>query len=492
MEEKVRKPKPKPKPSPNAKTGGNSGTSNASNAGNRQPKTQPTTPTVSQPPAPADGEVALETNPTAVTVIVKARDGKVVAQEQVVNGKFTKKLAPGKYNIEVTAEGYAQVQKEALIKSSEKEMIPILLTPNTGSIVLGPLAQGALILLNGQDPASQNIRVRKLSDHVELKNVKEGMHSVRIEQPGYIPLVKEKIEVQGGMTVHLRTEMEEAGAELLIITEPGTSVYLDDEYIGEASREGKLRRTSLSAGSREIKLTKNGYEEFKSKYQFTPGKEVLVEKALVALKGTTPTTPAAAAAPVVITEDFGSNLSRWATTSSAGWAIKEGRLEIANMPSLGYMRNSSYKDFTLTFHLKLVNGAGAAWAVRAANSKDYYLFYLSGSKGLFRKRFHTYIVRNNTFNPQTPESEDSVEAKLTAGGEYLIIVTVTQNRIEHKISPAGPGQEYILGVFERQIRSIPHRDYRVSNRRAGDIFRGQYKHKTACTPCREVVRKLKS
>jgi hypothetical protein len=434
VEERVRKPKPKPKPRAGAKT------ESDTTGSNRQPKSQPKSEAKTESSTPVEGEIAIETNPTSVNVIVKSPDGKIVVSEEISNGKFAKKLPPGKYNVEVTAEGYALVQKEAVIKSSEKETIPILLTPNTGTIVLGPVKQDAIILLNGQDPASMNIRVRRLSDHVELKNVKEGMYAVRVEAPGYLPVVRDKIEIRGGLEVHLRTDLEEAGADLLIITDPGTSVYLDDEYIGEASREGKLRRSSVSAGGREVKLKKQGYEDFKSTYQFPAGKEIVIEKRLSALK-TAPALPA-------ITEDFGGNLSRWATTASAGWSLKNGRLEIANMNSLGYLRNSNYKDFTVSFNLKLVNGAGAAWAVRAASSKDYYLFYLSGSKGLFKKRFNTYIVRNNSFNPQNPANETILDMKMSAGDEYKIIITVTQNRIEHKIAPADTGLVHILGVFE--------------------------------------------
>ena len=222
---------------------------------------------------------------------------------------------------------------------------------------------------------------------------------------------------------------------LTIRTLPGTDVYVNSEPRGGTPGDGVLKLNDVRVGEHEIKLAKDGYEEFKQRYKFEYGKPVEIKSEL---------SPRATSAE--FNEDFAINLGKW-TVGAAGWSLKSGRLEIANTPRIGFANGYTYRDFIMQFHLKLTNAGGAAWALRVKDSNNYYLFYLSGPAGLFPGRFNTYIVRDSKFDPQRPVYSFPVLETLRAGGQYIIEISVLKDKIEHKITPSSTGVAVQLSVF---------------------------------------------
>src|SRR5262249_36762992 len=108
----------------------------------------------------------------------------------------------------------------------------------------------------------------------------------------------------------------------------------------------------------------------------------------------------------------------------------------------------TYRDFVMAFHLRLEDGKGAAWAVRAKDSNDYYLFYLSGPKGLFPNRFSTYVVKNGKFDPQNPVLSVAIIADLVPKVQYQAELHGTKDVIETTITPLDTGRPVPLGVFQ--------------------------------------------
>src|SRR5262249_48120297 len=98
------------------------------------------------------------------------------------------------------------------------------------------------------------------------------------------------------------------------------------------------------------------------------------------------------------------NSDKWAMPP-AGFSIKfeqqkngkkNGRLYVENASAIGAPAKTVYREFYMNFDLKLVNAGGAAWAVRAKDPNNYYLFYLSGNDGLYPGGFWTYIVKDSS------------------------------------------------------------------------------------------------
>lgn len=150
------------------------------------------------------------------------------------------------------------------------------------------------------------------------------------------------------------------------------------------------------------------------------------------------------------------NPNRW-NVPAKGWAVgSDGRLHIEDAPAIGFAKNINYRDVVMRFHLKLTNAGGAAWAVHVKDSDNYYLFYISGPEGLAPGRFNTYIIRNGKFDPKDFVQSTPIIARLRAGGEYELEVTVTGNAIENKIIPADTGQEIRLDYFTDTDNLFPN------------------------------------
>jgi hypothetical protein len=142
------------------------------------------------------------------------------------------------------------------------------------------------------------------------------------------------------------------------------------------------------------------------------------------------------------------NLARWNVPPS-GWNIntREGRLEIENQPQVGIATGVNFDNFEMHFHLKLLNDAGAAWALRVVDANKYYLFYLSGPDGIYKNRFITYVVQDGKVNPSIFNLSTPVIVELKAGGQYQIDIKAEGNNITHTITPADTGDEVNLGLF---------------------------------------------
>jgi predicted Ser/Thr protein kinase len=168
-----------------------------------------------------------------------------------------------------------------------------------------------------------------------------------------------------------------------------------------------------------------------------------------------PLPPAVAAAPTpaLTTIEFNDeflNLNRW-TPPASGWTILtregQGRLQVENQQAIGYANGLNYADFEMSFHLKLARAAGAAWALRARDQNNYYLFYLSGPDGQYQNRFLIYVVRDGKFNPTVFDQSIPVVAPLKANGQYQIDIKAEGNRFTHKITSSETGEEYNLGLY---------------------------------------------
>jgi serine/threonine protein kinase len=160
---------------------------------------------------------------------------------------------------------------------------------------------------------------------------------------------------------------------------------------------------------------------------------------------------AVASPPRLTTAEFNDeflNLARW-TAPPSGWNInvREGRLEIENQPQVGFPNGINYDNFEMNFHLKLLNDAGAAWALRVNDSNNYYLFYLSGPGGNYPNRFITYVVRDGKFSLPNFALSTPFTVELKSGGQYEVNIKAEGNQITQKITPAETGDEVNLGLF---------------------------------------------
>lgn len=140
------------------------------------------------------------------------------------------------------------------------------------------------------------------------------------------------------------------------------------------------------------------------------------------------------------------NLSRWHTPPS-GWKIIDERLFIENQPEIGYVLEKNYADLEMSFNLRLESAKGAAWAIHVQpDSRDYYLFYLSGPEGRIPNTFVTYIVHDNKI-PEVHEASVRPPEDPEANNSYQITIKVNQNRITTSMESAQDGREFPIGEW---------------------------------------------
>ncbi len=404
----------------------------------RKTPVRPRGPMVATRPG-VNGVLFVLTDPETAQIVIK-RGTEIVQQGRSVEGSFRTEIPPGVYSVEVSADRHKPATLTTTVKLSGTDPLIAELVSQVGSIILGPVEADATILIDGQKP--EGIKVRKAENQIEIENVSVGLHTLRISHPTIADWERGRVPVRAGATSYITPKLEAATGELTVITEPGTAVYIDGEFIGAATGDGKLNRTNLRLGTHEVKLARDGYEEHKESHLFEFRKPVRVERRLT---------------PLPTSAGFNDNfpiLNPRLWTIPPGWEVKTGRMHIANAPTPGMPTGIRYRNFVMQFHLKLENGGGAAWIVHAKDSKNYYLFYLSGSQGAIPDHFVTYIVKDNRFDAMDFFRSDPLVEPLVAGGEYQINVEVKDDVITHTITPAATGKTENLGVFKDPQRTF--------------------------------------
>jgi hypothetical protein len=357
---------------------------------------------------------------------------------KAADGKFKKEFPIGKKCvIEVSAgPDYEAFKKTVQIKSGEPEIVEAAMTYKYGSVKIFPWLDGVKLMMDGTAIPAANVEVDKDNRLITVNKLPTGQHRITYDVPDY-PVYGQDFQISPGAEETWNFLPEKAVADLNVTTEPDTTVYVDGEEKGKTPADGKLKVAGIKIGQHQIKLVKDGFEEYAETDPFEFHKAVPLTRKLVPI----PTS-------AEFSDDFDvPNLSKW-QAPPAGWTMKSGRLFIQNAPDVGYPKKLVYRDFEMNFDLKLANDGGAAWAVRIKDSKNYYLFYLSGPAGLFPNRFVTYIVKDGKFDPNSPVSSVSVLVKLKAGDEYAINIHGTANVIEQTITPTTTGVKINLGAFK--------------------------------------------
>lgn len=156
------------------------------------------------------------------------------------------------------------------------------------------------------------------------------------------------------------------------------------------------------------------------------------------------------------------NLDKW-TPPPSGWSLNvgeggQGRLEITGESQVGLAPGVNCGDCEVIFDIKLLNNAGASWALRAKDTNNYYLFTLSGPDGPeYPNRFIGYIVRDGKRDLRSQSFVNLKPDLLKEGRNYHLEIKVEKNKITHKLEDTdGTGEEIPLGVFVDTSNAYPH------------------------------------
>ncbi|HEY3135084.1 MAG TPA: adenylate/guanylate cyclase domain-containing protein [Blastocatellia bacterium] len=234
---------------------------------------------------------------------------------------------------------------------------------------------------------------------------------------------------------------------------PGVRLQLFNLYTGEvgtAEQPGALSATIVSSAALAAEpATAKKMRPFLIVWLSVAAAAVAITGYLTLMHRPAPSRP-------LLTTEFAEsfiNLDRWKRPPS-GWTFVNESLQVENQPIVGYPPEVNCADFTMTFHLKLINDGGAAWALRVKDTDNYYLFYLSGPGGLSPNIFFSFVVQDGK---TIQKAADSVVVHLVPGGEYQISIDAKNNQISHRIrtdvtkpefQEEDAGYERKLGFFQ--------------------------------------------
>jgi hypothetical protein len=386
-----------------------------------------------------------------VVIRPEVDDAVVKINDQVVSksaeGDFRKELPVNKkYSLTIAAgSDYEAYQTSFMLSAKQPVILDVPLKYRFGSLKIvtaEDALEGAKILVDGKP---QKVRLDKANSAIIIDKVEPGARLIAFDHPDYV-LYERNARMVADTEYTWSFAPERPLVDLDIQTDADTTIYVDNEPKGVTTSDGKLKRSDIKIGRHEVRLVKNGYEEYRRAFNFEFRKPVKVNEVLVPKRPSTD-----------FHDEFEvADASRW-TVAGGGTKIESGRLRVANSPALTYATNTFYWDFTMQFNLKFSNNAGAAWVVRAKDPDNYYLFYLSSSQGKIPNKFLTYIVRNNTFDPMKPVDSVTIVVSAQKGDEYTVRIEANKNVINHVIIPSAMnetdkknrlvGEEVQLGTY---------------------------------------------
>ncbi|MEK6322320.1 MAG: PEGA domain-containing protein [Acidobacteriota bacterium] len=375
-------------------------------------------------------------------VLTEPRDAEIAINGKSAgrarDGEFRKELRAGStYRITVSAgSDYEPFKETVVLESRRDKVLRASLVSKYGLVRIGPALEGAQVFIDDKPVPADRAPLDKDSNTIKIDNLTPGEHKISYRHPDYVPLER-RFQISPSSEYIWTFNPEPATVELTVRTDPETFVYIDGEPKGKTTADGVLKRSDVRLGTHNIKLVKEDFEEYKQTIDFKYREPVTVDKRLVPL-------PTSAG----FDDNFDVPKPKLWTMPAEGLTFKDKRLYVENAKALGTPADIRYRGFEMSFHLKLANAGGAAWAVRVKDSNNYYLFYLAGPSGLFPNTFNTYIVRNNEFDPRNPVKSHDVTVPLVANGQYQIHIKGTGNIIEHEIKPAASGDTVTLGFFE--------------------------------------------
>ena len=326
------------------------------------------------------------------------------------------------------AEAFFPLPRGDFHGSTEKQKLP---KQGTGSVLISltfdkndfdPDERGMISLppevnLDADAEPYGNV-VKRENGQIELRDVPVGSHRLTISHPsmGTMGTVTENVEVQPGLMARLHLIVVRALAFLVVKSEVGAQIYVDERLRDQISESGSSGRIELRPGKHKLKVAKSGFKTSESIINLPKGTQFL-PRSLERLQFSEP-----------FVDQLLEGLKFW--EAPASWQVERGTLKVSG-PGRGLLRDKLYKDFAFSFQIRFVNGRGAAWVVRAQPDESFYLFQLvlptqRGEPSLFNS-FKIQKGREKQLQSlQVPEN-------LSQKGTFTIYVSAVGNKITHEI-----------------------------------------------------------
>jgi uncharacterized caspase-like protein len=222
---------------------------------------------------PATGTLVLTSNVATAEVIIKPQ-GKAPFSKALQNRRLELALLPGDYEVEVTAAGkYKSWKRSITIKQGSliDRDVDLLSTAGTVSIDLGSVNaddRELKITLDGQPVTPVKIAANK----VELRNIDEATHQLKIVHPSFAESVQ-SVNVYGGQTTSVNLAFKSLLIPVTINSLPGAKISIGSQPVKFVPASGKLFIPNLPPGQYVVKAELSGYNALVQSRTFDAGKE---------------------------------------------------------------------------------------------------------------------------------------------------------------------------------------------------------------------------
>jgi len=235
---------------------------------------------INSPPAPrkpAFNWVVIR--PEVDDAVVKINNEAVAKSAE---GDFRKELPVNKkYSVTIAAgSDYDAYQTSFTLSAKQPVILDVPLKYKFGSmkiVTAEDALEGAKILVDGK---AQKVRIDKASSAIILDKVEPGARLVSFDHPEYV-LYERNAQIVADKEYAWSFAPERPFVDLDIQTDADTAIYVDNEPKGVTTSDGKLKRSDIKIGQHEVRLVKNGYEEYKRAFNFEFRKPVKVNETLV-------------------------------------------------------------------------------------------------------------------------------------------------------------------------------------------------------------------
>ncbi|QQS46343.1 MAG: PEGA domain-containing protein [Acidobacteriota bacterium] len=348
-------------------------------------------------------------------------------------------LQPGQYNLVIEHADYNTFSETITIKPALLDTFVALnkMVSIYGGIRIGGAPAGARIYLDDAPVATSKMIVD--NQNYVMPKIEVGRHRLRISKPGFVEFNRE-IDVVPGEQTFISAALDLARVTVNLISEPGARVYVGSEEKATIP-PGRNLTLQLLPGRQPIRVIKDGYQDWTRELNLAMTEPVVTERAdLVPI----PSSVEGDWQPPIGARKWFPQAAGW-NFSPSGAAIKGDRVVLFDTETNRDF--NTYRDFRLEFDVVFTNRKGAAWAVRAKDPANYYLFEISGpASGSPVMNF--YICRNGQL--EWKDSRPVVEKIDKPGDSFHIIFEARGNSFNTSLSIASAPstQPHRIAIFQ--------------------------------------------
>ena len=176
-------------------------------------------------------------------------------------------LLEGSYRLELVAPGYRSWLDTVVISPKSQLTVNASLSALPGNLVVSSQPVDAQVILDGK-PVGRT--------PLEIKNIEEGEHRLKLELPNYYPN-EQKVFINSGQSTQLNTQLRIRLGFLDIAALPnGASVNLNGRFYGKSP----VRVDKVEPGKVEVEITSAGYRTFKEVYSVKPNDTIVIKEEL--------------------------------------------------------------------------------------------------------------------------------------------------------------------------------------------------------------------